>query len=350
MEAVVIGIVVCSLPLVLLGLVAGWRWRLAAALTIAVGGLSAGVAFGVLGFSDLWIVPMGVGMSDSLLLILLWCIFGAIARTAGPLSIPGPPWLVAMVMGATIGEVPAAAILSASARTPKGAARLALAAAGGGMVGRVGDPALLVLAEGHPMVVACLAPLGVLCALLVRPGREDVVAPQAGNSARTRLVAVVALVACVPGLTPWALLVGAVGLGVMTGDRRGHVDLVTPTWQLVAVLMALLAIVGGLAEQIATGLERIAELAGWMGPPALTAVAAVGAALSDSTAIAVLGDGVLDRAASLQSVELRTALAAGVAVGGLAPLIAAGSVRSGLRLWLAQIVLAIVWVGVWTCV
>jgi hypothetical protein len=349
MEAVVMGIVVCSAPLVLLGLMAGWRWRLAAAVVIAVGGLSAGVGLGVLGFSDLWVVPTGVEMDDALILIVMWCIFGSIARTAGPLSIPGPPWLMAMVMGATLGEVPAAAILSAGASTPKGAARLALAAAGGGMVGRMGDPALLILAAGHPLVMACLAPLGILCALLARPRSEDVVQPEAANTVRTWLVAVVALAAMVPGATVWALLVGIVGLSVMAGDRRGHVDLVTPAWQLIGVLMALLAIVGGLAEQIATGLEMVAELAGWMGLPALTAIAALCTAMSDSTAMAVLNSGLLDRAVSLRSDDLRIALTAGVAVGGLAPLFAAGSVRAGLRLWLAQILLAIVWVGVWAC-
>jgi hypothetical protein len=71
--------------------------------------------------------------------------------------------------------------------------------------------------------------------------------------------------------------------------------------------------------------------------------------MSDSTAMAVLNSGLLDRAVSLRSDDLRIALTAGVAVGGLAPLFAAGSVRAGLRLWLAQILLAIVWVGVWAC-
>jgi hypothetical protein len=153
----------------------------------------------------------------------------------------------------------------------------------------------------------------------------------------------------IPGVTPWALLVGILGLALLAGDRRGHVDLVTPTWQMIGLLMALLAIVGGLAEQVATGLERVAELASWMGPPALTAIAALSTAITDSTAIAVLGDGILDRAVSLRSEDLRVALAAGVAVGGLAPLMAAGSIRPGLRLWLAQVLLTIVWVGVWTC-
>jgi len=350
MEAVITGIVVCSAPLVLLGLVSPWRWRLVGAVLVALAGVGTGAAFGVLTLSDLWVVPAGVGMNTSLILMGLWCVFGAVARTAGPLSIPGPPWLVAMVMGATLGEVPAAAILSVGARSPKGAARLALSAAGGGMIGRLGDPAMVILGEGHPMVLAVLLPLGVMCAYVVRPRSEDLVSPEGGNTARTRLVVAVALVALVPGAAMWAVLAGILGLAVLAGDRRGHVDLVSPTWNIIAMLLALLAIVAGLSEQIATGLEKVGEVADWMGPPALTLIAALCTAISDGTALALLADGTLDRAVSLDAPDLRIALAAGISVGGLGPLIAAGSIRAGLRLWILQVVLAVAWLGVWACI
>ena len=86
-----------------------------------------------------------------------------------------------------------------------------------------------------------------------------------------------------------------------------------------------------------------------MGPPALALVAALCTALSDGTAMAVFADGTLDRAASLRTTDLRFALAAGISVGGLGPLIAAGSVRSGLRIWLLQVLLTVIWLGVWAC-
>jgi hypothetical protein len=37
-------------------------------------------------------------------------------------------------------------------------------------------------------------------------------------------------------------------------------------------------------------------------------------------------------------------------VGGLGPLVAAGSIRSGLRLWILQVILAVAWLGVWACI
>ena len=217
------------------------------------------------------------------------------------------------------------------------------------MIGRLGDPAMLILAEGHPMVMLTLAPLGVLCAYIARPEAEDVVSGESGNTVRTRVVLAVACAAMVPGFTIWALLMGTVVLIVMAGDKRGPVDLASPTWNLIGVVLALIAIVGGLAEQIATGFEKFAELAAWMGPPALALVAALCTALSDGTAMAVFADGTLDRAVSLRTTDLRFALAAGISVGGLGPLIAAGSVRSGLRIWLLQVLLTVIWLGVWAC-
>ena len=276
-----------------------------------------------------------------------WGVFGALARTAGPLAIPGSPWLVAMGMGAILGEVPAAAILSAGASSRSGAARLALAAAGGGLIGRMGDPAMLILAEGHPAVMLALFPLGVICAVIARPGSADLVAAEPENRTRTKFVLGVALLAVIPGLTVWALMVGIVGLAFMVGDRRGHVDLAFVVWTALSLMVALLAVVSGLAEQIATGLEMVGELADWMGPPALTFLAAVCAALTDGTGFAVLIDGTLDRAISLREPHLRLGLTAGIAVGGLAPLIAAGSIRAGLRLWALQVLVAVVWVGIW---
>ena len=86
-----------------------------------------------------------------------------------------------------------------------------------------------------------------------------------------------------------------------------------------------------------------------MGPPILTLIVALCTAISDSTAMAVLAEGSLDRAVSLRTSDLRYALTAGVAVGGLAPLVAAGSVRNGIRLWIVQVLITVVWLGVWAC-
>jgi hypothetical protein len=347
MSAVITGIVATTAPLLLLGLAAVWRWRLVGAMVVAVAAIAAAVALGIVAPSDLWVVPMGLGMGESLILVLLWTAFGAVARTAGPLRVPGPPWLVAVAMGAGLGEIPAAAILSAGASSPKAAARLALAAAGGAMIGRVGDPAMLLLTGGHPTLVAALIPLGLAMAMVARPQAEDLVASIPGNQARTAVVACVVAAGLVPMLTPWALLVGMLALGLLAQDRRGHVDLAHVGWQLIAVLVGVLAIVGGAADQAAFGLEWGVELADWMGPPVLVAAAALLTAMTDATAMAMVAVGIVDRALSLDTMSILPGLTAGIAVGGLAPLIAAGSVRAGLKIWLLQVVLAVAWATAW---
>jgi hypothetical protein len=112
--------------------------------------------------------------------------------------------------------------------------------------------------------------------------------------------------------------------------------------------LALIAIVGGAPEQAATGLEWVQELAGEWGPPVLTLGAALMTALTDATAMSLVGQGIIDRALSLDSPAAVPAMAAGIAVGGLAPLIAARALRAGWRLWLGQILLAVCWVTLLT--
>lgn len=215
------------------------------------------------------------------------------------------------------------------------------------MIGRVGDPAVLLLAGNHPELIAGLVPLGIVCALVARPSPDDLVLAEDGNRPRTAVVFLVAVAALVPQLTPWAILVGILALGLLAKDRRGHVDLAGLGWQLCAVIVAVLAVVGGAAEQAAFGFEWAAELADWMGPPVLALVSAVLTALTDGTGMAVFAAAIVDRAVSVDSMALLPGLTAGIAVGGLAPLIAAGAVRPGLKIWLLQVGLAVLWASAW---
>ncbi|MAY80652.1 MAG: hypothetical protein CL930_07690, partial [Deltaproteobacteria bacterium] len=341
MQSVITGFIATTVPLLMYGIASWTRWRLVGGIATVLIAISAAFGLGVMGFSDLWVVPVGIGMDQTLILLALWVVFGAVARTAGPLNIPGPPLLVSMIMGATLGEVPAAAILGASARDAKGGARLALAAAGGGMIGRVGDPALLVLTESRPDLLVFLAPLGLLCALLARPRKEDLIVGDEQNRTRTLLVAAVALLALVPGMAPYALGVGIIGLGALASDRRGPIEIGGSLWNVGAIVLGIIAIVGGGVEQAAVGLEWGQELGGMWGAPALTLVVAILTALTDATAMSVIGQGIVDRALSLDSMAVVPAMAAGIAVGGLAPLIAARALRAGWKLWLGQVGLAI---------
>jgi hypothetical protein len=253
-------------------------------------------------------------------------------------------------LGAFLGEIPAAAILSLAAKDKSAAARLALAAAGGGLIGRIGDPAMLLMGARQPQIVLTLAPLGLICAVLAWPKRGDLVAGGAssgwGASGRSVLLLVVGGVALVPAYTLPALVLGAVALAIVSKGRRGPIDLAGLAWAILGMVLVLIAIAGGAPEHAARGIELVAEPLGAWFLPLITAAAAILSALTDGTAAALLCVSVMDRALSLRVDETWAALAAGVAVGGFGPLIAAGALRQGWMRWLAQVVAAVVYVAV----
>jgi hypothetical protein len=347
MSPMMFGLLASSLPLVALGVVSPIRWRLPAAVVVVAGAVLAGSHLGILGFTDLWKLPIGVGMTDTLVLTVLWLIFGVVSRAVGPIAVFGPPWVTAMVMGAVLGEVPAAAILSGGAKTPGGAARLALSAAGGGMIGRMGDPAMLMLMDGHTDAMLAIAPLGVFLAWLMRPAAEDLVKPSEASRLRLGLLIGVALIAAIPGLTASALIAGILGLGLMAQARRCPLDLAGPAWQLLAAIGALIAVAGGTPELAAQGLELVTELLDWWAPPLMVLATAILTALTDATAMSLVATAIVERAMSLDQTLVVAPLAVGVSVGGLAPLVAAGALRAGLKLWLLQVAVAVIWACVW---
>jgi len=203
------------------------------------------------------------------------------------------------------------------------------------------------LAGDHPEILVGLIPLGLACALVARPSPDDLVLAEDGNRARTAVVFAVGVVALVPQLTLWAIAAGILALGLLARDRRGQVALAGIGWHLCAVIVAILAVVGGAAEQAAFGFEWGAEMADWMGPPALALAFAIVTALTDGTAMAVFAVATVDRAVSVDSMALLPGMTAGIAAGGLAPLIAAGAVRPGLKIWFAQVGLAVLWAAAW---
>ena len=347
MSPVVTGLVATSVPLFAMGLIASRRFRLAGAVVVLVGTAVTAFQLGIVALSDLWVVPNHVGMADTLGLLILWVLFGAVARAVGPMAIVGPPWVMAMVMGACLGEVPAAAILSTAAKSPGGAARLALCAAGGAMIGRMGDPAMLVLTNGHPDAMYAIAPLGLFLAWLARPQSGDVLASTPAGHLRLGFVLCIAIVAAIPGMTEAALVAGIVGLAFMMKGRRSALDVMTPAWQLLALAVALLTVVGGTPALAAESLAAVIEVLDWWAPPLMVMVTALLTALTDATAMSVIGAAIVDSPMSVDAERWVAPMAAGVAVGGLAPLIAAGAVRAGFKLWLLQIGVAVLWACCW---
>ena len=347
MSGIITGMVVATVPLLMLRAISFSRWRLWVLGPVLMVALGVSYNYGIVTFSDLWVLPAHLGMSSALVLTILWIVFGAVARAQGPVSIPGPAWVTAMLMGAAIGEIPAAAVLSAGARNPRGAAKLALASAGGGMMGRLGDPATLILLEGHSQGMLWMAPLGVLLAWLARPSDEDLVHDEPAQPASIAMMIVFVALAAIPGLTFGILIFGILMLGVMAQRRAGQVDIGGSIWQISAVILAVVAVAGGAPEQAAVGLELILETLDWWASPLLVAAAALLTALTDATAMAIVCQSIVGRAMALDPVLIVTPMTMGVAVGGLGPLLVAGALRAGWRLWLAQVSVAIVWGCIW---
>lgn len=347
MSLAIAGIVATTAPLLVLGIVRHVRWRLPLALLLVAVACAVAGSRGVVMLEDLWVLPLGLGMTDHLIVLLLWCLLGSAARAVGPVTLPGPVWLTPLLMGAGMGEIPAAAMLSLSARTPLGAARLALTAAAGAMLGRLGDPAMLILLEGHPAATLAILPLGLVLAVIARPRLQDVHAWDGRLTPHHGVLLAVIAAATVPGCTLGAIVAG-IGLFVYW-SREGQrpLELATPAWQMAALVLAVLAIGGGAAEQAAVGLELSVELLGDWAAPLIVGVTAVLAALTDGLAMAVFSQGVIDRALSLDSSLLAAPMAAGIAVGGLGPLVVAGALKAGWKLWVLQVMAAILWGYLW---
>ena len=268
----------------------------------------------------------------------------ALARLGGPIVLPGPPLVTAVISGACLGEVPAAAILASSAQTRSGAARLALAAAAGGMVGRMGDPAVQLLSQRDPSILVMLLPLAFILALMAAPRRQDLVDAGGGDLPRTLMLIAVAVLALVPGFALIAVGAGIVGLGVLGRAHLKEGDWGWVLWVAAAAMLGLIAIAGGVPELAATGLELAGEQLGEWGAPGLALVGALLAALTDGTVAAVCAAGIYDSALSLNIPGAALGMAAGVAVGGLGPLIAAGAWRAGWKRWTLHVIVTVVYV------
>lgn len=343
----------CGGALLLLALASPWsRLRVPLSLLAALVTGVAGLATGILLPSDLWRLPGYVGLSSAVLHLLLWAAYGGLAAAAGGLWMPGPPVLGAALSGALLGELGAAGALAGIARDRAGAARLVLAAMGGAMLGRVGDPAFLLLGMGpRPWALIPLA-LGMIA--VAAPGRAQVAAA-GGSRAVTGLSVLVA-----GGALAWpqglglVLGLGALGMAVLAGlafralppgawkERVGTA--VHPlAWCLGSALILVAVTAGGLPELAALGLEEIREEAlPWMAP-GLALCGAVLAALIDGAGASLFGLAFLDRALSLKVDEAPRFLAIGLAAGGLGPLLIAGALRAGGWRWALQLVLAVAW-------
>lgn len=332
-------------PMLLAGILAATRrggWSLLALLIAAYVG---GLVFGAIQPTDPLYLLSWTGLGHSALLLVLWTVYAALARVAGGARIPGPALLGAVLSGAILGEIAAAALVAANAEDRRSAARLALAASAGGLLGRLGDPVMLLVAAERPSVTLAVAPLALLCTLVLLPG--GALSLPTGRWSVTVVGGLTAAGAVLLGTHAWiALIAGSIGLAVLSGPARVR----SAPWHLpvyAAVICGLVtfAAAGGVPELAAEGIEFLQR---WMGEslkPALALVAALLAMLLDSTGAALMADAVLDRAMSLSTSGVPAAIAAGAAIGGIGPLVIVGAVRAGLWRLLVQVGIVALWAG-----
>ena len=95
---------------------------------------------------------------------------------------------------------------------------------------------------------------------------------------------------------------------------------------------------------MALGGQGLEELWGIMGDRTrivLAGGAALLSAVCGEQAATLVTEGLLVRSQGLQLTNLHTAMAAGLAVGGLGPLVVAGALKHGLLRWVAQVALVL---------
>ncbi len=330
----------------------GWwpRWGGYAAAATA---LIAGIAAVVLGVVD----PLAPAVwasawpAEPLLLLAGWGLLAVGVRRIGVGGGWGPSLVGAFLGGAALGGLPVALGLAAD-RPPAQAARLAIAAIGGGLCGPLGSAPLLLL--GGPELIGALWPLGLALGVLAAspPWGPPPLARSTDSAARVLLFACLPLWAlAVWGSPQWALIAGLVLVVGLTAWRR--VGRITPSVQPALHLLGLLACVAllvpaGVLDFLAWGLDDARIVLGGL-LDAGFGLASLGlAALATGPALALTGALAICSDPTLFDPGLRAALVAGAAVGGLVPVMAwmgPGVLRAGAGRWALAVSALLVWLG-----
>lgn len=317
-----------------------------AAPVLALAAVVIGLARGFLVPMDLLHLPAWSGLTRECAALLAWALWAGAARMAPAPWLPGPPVVSAGLAGALFGEISGAALVASGQTDRRAAASLALAAAAGALLGRVGDPVLLAL--GDRVSALWFAPLGlVLLALAARGAPTQPVAE--GDRRVTALGLAVAVGAALFPAFAWAIvLAGAVALLAWGLARKAPVApaLQSLSWVLGSAALVLVAVSAGLVDFAAEGMQDGVAFLGPAPPALLAACGALGAAFMDGPATALFAAGFLDRAMDMTFLGYEVPIAIGAAVGGLGPLVAVGALREGWRRWLLGVLIAVAYAAV----
>ncbi len=294
--------------------------------------------------ADLPVLPALAGHGLDSLALVGWLAYSALGVR---LALPGPTWLVAFLSGGLQGGLGAATVLREEAVDRPAAARLILAAGAGALLGRVGNPALLLLGDRDPRLAILLLPLS-LALLLAAGVRAGDRRGAPGSRAATGIALATTALALAPGVGIFAPWLGAFGLALLRWTRRGAppeaalspaVAASTFGWGLGALGVALVATIAGFPGLAAAGMINLFDAWDQGLLPRLAVGGGVVGLLFGAPGGALLSAALVDRSLEIDVLPAAVALGAGLGVGSVAELLAARCLRPALPrlLWKAAI-------------
>ncbi len=335
-----------SLPFLLIGLfcwnkrLKWWWFGIVLILTLRIL-----VAKGFFQVGELHMIPGYVDLIDMSALLILWVFFSQLLATVG-FRPPGPPILSSALCGATMGVLASAILLPSMAKDKDAAARLVLASAGGALIGRIGDPAILLLSEQEPSLAYALIPLGVVFVLIAGPKADDIIpSDDLPLSPVVLAFSVILLTFIFPEFSFWILSAGILGLLPFAGLRFFNPQLwLASIWTLGICLLVVASTAGGLPELMAWGLEDVQiNNSAWI-LPGLGFIGLLGSTLIDPNGAALFIHAFFDRALDLNINGAVFVFCAGAAAGGFQHLIIAGVFRRAFYRWCLQMLAAVVFI------
>jgi hypothetical protein len=296
-------------------------------------------------------LPSGIlnGEWSAVWVLLAWVEFITFAVWAGGFPIRGPLGPLAFLGGALMGELGTALVLAPRAPTPKEKARVVLTASAGALISPVGTPVTLLLVE--PGTFGVVLPLALAALSWPRAWAQDdpqqPVLPLNTTCTNRNLLVLFAVVAGLFwGISDlWVLGLGCFALLIPNMRVRGKAK--TPwgkeIWILAVAILCMLSISSGafweLQQAIGFFLNQCPEWAhaGLVGAGALLSI------VGTEEGAVLVAQAVQNTGFSTLEPEVWKFVGAGIAMGGIGPLLLVGAFRAGLWIWILQLGLVLLW-------
>jgi hypothetical protein len=280
--------------------------------------------------------------------LLAWIEFVAIARWTGGFPIRGPLGPLSFLGGALLGDLGAALLLAPRAPTAKSKAQVVLTASAGALISPIGTPVTLLLVDPGsfgllPFVLAAVSwPKG-----WAQDHPRRSVLPLTTTGATRNLWILLAVIAAMGlGWSPlWSLGLGCVAL--LIPSLRSGFKPPTPwgleLWLFAVALLCFLSLASGAFREIQEALVYFMGTESGWDSTLLVAGGALLSVVGTEEGATLVAHTVQQTGISRLDPATWTLIGAGVAMGGIGPLILVRAFRAGIAIWLAQLALVVVW-------